>query len=64
MKLWTVVLKTVARVNTLGEYPYAVRAPDKGAAITEALAAHKVKHPTTSVMRVKEVVLWGPPVYD
>jgi len=58
MSLWTVVLKTVARVNGLGEYPYQVRAPDEPEAVQKAIAAHQSKYPRTKVMRVKEIVLW------
>lgn len=61
MHLWTVVLKTVARMNSTGEFPYRVRALSEDQAVKEATELHLSKHPRSSAnISVVEVVCWVP----
>lgn len=57
---WTIVLKGVGRVDSVGEYPYQVRAVDRFEAMSMARAIHRERHPKFNHSRVKvsEVVQW------
>lgn len=61
MIVWTVVIKTVGRIDFGGEFPYEVRAFTREEAMSKARAIHKERYPRFNHARakVRQVVQWG-----